>query len=488
MKVKDLSGDGFEKKDARREDFETKTVSLERLSASEDGSFTGLAIPFNSLHDSSSWMLGDGWQDTVAATAFDETLAAHKSAGTMPILQWMHVRGNVIGTITSAKVTPEGVQVEGKISPRAVSPSGVPVLELVRTNAVGELSIGFQVTQASLDEKAKVRTIENLAWRELSVVDVAGAGPAARITDIKSDPRTLEAVLVGAGLSRREAKTLLAKGLSAVRAESEALGLTGAARKGLDSSAAADQSTADAHAASSAAMAAHAGAMAAHATAANDRTVAAQQAAAKGDPAAAAHDASAERHQQMASMHRDIHAALTSSGPVACAAASAGESKAQWTVAYIDNLPDSAFLHVEPGGKKDAEGKTTPRALRHLPFKDAAGAVDLPHLRNAAARIPQSSLPAGVKARLATKVSKMIEDAADGGKDDATEGPDGQQKSSKVTPNVQIPDSSESLSVLVDKIKDSLSPSDSDGKRRDGAQRGGSIWALTNDILDKLKR
>jgi hypothetical protein len=63
--------------------------------------------------------------------------------------------------------------------------------------------------------------------------------------------------------------------------------------------------------------------------------------------------------------------------------------EATWSTAYVNNLPDSAFLHVEPGGKKDKEGKTTPRSKRHLPYRDANGKVDLPHLRAAITRLSQ---------------------------------------------------------------------------------------------------
>lgn len=70
--------------------------------------------------------------------------------------------------------------------------------------------------------------------------------------------------------------------------------------------------------------------------------------------------------------------------------------KAVWNTVYINNLPDSAFAYVESDGKKDAGGKTVPRSLRHFPYKGAGGKVDLPHLRNALARAPQS--PFGSKA------------------------------------------------------------------------------------------
>lgn len=65
---------------------------------------------------------------------------------------------------------------------------------------------------------------------------------------------------------------------------------------------------------------------------------------------------------------------------------------AQWTNAYINTLPDNCFAFIAPGGKKDSEGKTVPRSLRNLPFKDATGKTDLPHLRNAMARVTHTSL------------------------------------------------------------------------------------------------
>ena len=67
--------------------------------------------------------------------------------------------------------------------------------------------------------------------------------------------------------------------------------------------------------------------------------------------------------------------------------------KAAWSRAFVNDLPDSAFLYVEPGGKKDESGRTVPRNLRHFPVRGADGKLDLPHLRNALSRIPQSRVP-----------------------------------------------------------------------------------------------
>lgn len=68
---------------------------------------------------------------------------------------------------------------------------------------------------------------------------------------------------------------------------------------------------------------------------------------------------------------------------------------AEITTAAQNDLPDSAFAFIEPGGTKDTGGKTAPRSLRHFPIHDAA------HVRNALSRAPQS--PFGDKAMPAIK-------------------------------------------------------------------------------------
>lgn len=82
--------------------------------------------------------------------------------------------------------------------------------------------------------------------------------------------------------------------------------------------------------------------------------------------------------------------------------------KATWDTAYVNNLPDSAFLLVESGGEKDDEGKTTPRSLRHLPYRDAGGTVDLPHLRAAISRLGQPGTGGGADGWLTDDVRKRL--------------------------------------------------------------------------------
>ena len=63
-----------------------------------------------------------------------------------------------------------------------------------------------------------------------------------------------------------------------------------------------------------------------------------------------------------------------------------------WSTAYKNDLPDSAFLIIENGGKKDAEGKTTPRSLRHLPVRDKSGKLDVAHVQNAMAQLTKTDI------------------------------------------------------------------------------------------------
>ena len=81
-------------------------------------------------------------------------------------------------------------------------------------------------------------------------------------------------------------------------------------------------------------------------------------------------------------------------------------AEAEWTTEFINRLPDSSFGYVEPG-EKDDQGKTKPRSKRHFPFKDGTGKIDLPHLRNALARAPQSPFGGKAMPKLKAAAKKM---------------------------------------------------------------------------------
>jgi hypothetical protein len=88
----------------------------------------------------------------------------------------------------------------------------------------------------------------------------------------------------------------------------------------------------------------------------------------------------------------------------------AGIQEAEWDTEYINNLPDDAFAYIESGGQKDEQDKTVPRSLRHLPYKNAEGNLDADHVRNALARLDQTSISAEAKA---TATKKLCSAAAE---------------------------------------------------------------------------
>jgi hypothetical protein len=81
--------------------------------------------------------------------------------------------------------------------------------------------------------------------------------------------------------------------------------------------------------------------------------------------------------------------------------------KAEWTAAYINDLPDRSFAYVEAGGTKDAGGKTTPRSLRHFPIRDANGKPDAAHVRNALSRLPQSEFEAKARGKVEAAAKEL---------------------------------------------------------------------------------
>lgn len=85
-----------------------------------------------------------------------------------------------------------------------------------------------------------------------------------------------------------------------------------------------------------------------------------------------------------------------------------------------NSLPDSAFLYIEPGGKKDSGGRTVPRNLRHLIV------VDHSHQAAAKSRLSQSNtgtvegdswLTDSLRKSLLARVNKMLgsKDHSEGG-------------------------------------------------------------------------
>lgn len=192
--------------------FQVKTTD-------DAGAFEGHGAVFEELHPTSSWGLSPEWKDRILPGAFKRTIADHKKAGTMPVMLYMHERGNIVGAWRSAEEGKDGLVLSGQVATSARTPSGATLHELMKMGALNGLSIGFRVRKQTLDQEKKVRDILDVELAEVSIVDIPGIN-RARVTDVKTQPRSpeyLERVLRDAGLSRREAKAVLAEGFNALR-------------------------------------------------------------------------------------------------------------------------------------------------------------------------------------------------------------------------------------------------------------------------------
>ena len=86
----------------------------------------------------------------------------------------------------------------------------------------------------------------------------------------------------------------------------------------------------------------------------------------------------------------------------------------EMSAAEMNDLPDSCFAYIEPGGKK-VDGKTEPRSKRHLPYRTADGTPDLAHVRNALARLDEceaEGLTAAKKAAIRKHLQSTLAHAA----------------------------------------------------------------------------
>lgn len=67
-------------------------------------------------------------------------------------------------------------------------------------------------------------------------------------------------------------------------------------------------------------------------------------------------------------------------------------------------LSDEAFALILPGGVKDGSGKTVPRSLRKLPYKNSRGIIQAHLVSDSLHSLPKVAAPAGLKRKALTKL------------------------------------------------------------------------------------
>ncbi|MFI0846911.1 HK97 family phage prohead protease [Mesorhizobium sp. IMUNJ 23232] len=187
---------------------ERKYAGFRLAGVEPDGAFSGYASLFDTV---------DLGKDMVVRGAFARSIRDRGAAGIRMLYQ--HDPAEPIGVWTELREDTRGLFVRGQLAKNVVRAR--EVLSLMRAGALDGLSIGFRAVKASNDAKTGVRRIVEADLWEISVVTFPML-PGARVEAVKGRGalptiRTFERWLTrDAGLSRGEARTVIAKGYASL--------------------------------------------------------------------------------------------------------------------------------------------------------------------------------------------------------------------------------------------------------------------------------
>lgn len=184
---------------------EMKAFAFQIKATGEDGSVEGYGSVFD---------VEDSYSDVIVKGAFEETIKAHKAAGTMPAMLWQHDAEHPIGVWTEMSEDAKGLKLKGMIDLDVQK--GREAYSLLKKGALRGLSIGFVSKGWSYDEKTGIRTLSEIDLWEVSIVTFP-ANPKATTTSVKAADvaaittiRQAEKALRDAGFSDDAAKAFVA--------------------------------------------------------------------------------------------------------------------------------------------------------------------------------------------------------------------------------------------------------------------------------------
>ncbi len=194
---------------------ECKFTGVKLDKVGEDGTFSGYASLFG---------VTDLAKDQVARGAFAKSLEARGVRGVRMLFQ--HDPNEPIGQWLDISEDARGLKVTGRLAPGVARAR--EVLALMRDKALDGLSIGFKTVKSRKDAGTGVRHILEADLWEISIVTFPML-PSARVSEVKATaapfPTTREFELWlrrDAGLTRGEARGVIARGFAKVKREREA--------------------------------------------------------------------------------------------------------------------------------------------------------------------------------------------------------------------------------------------------------------------------
>ena len=195
---------------------QTKFAGLKLQTVAGDGFFSGYASLFGAA---------DLGRDVIERGAFAASLAERGASGVRMLFQ--HDPAEPIGAWSVLREDERGLYVEGRLA--AGVARAREVHDLMKAGALDGLSIGFEAVRARSEPGTGLRHILQADLWEISVVTFPML-PGARVTDVKRHPafptkRELERRLTReAGLTRSEARALMAKGFAGLIGTRDAAG------------------------------------------------------------------------------------------------------------------------------------------------------------------------------------------------------------------------------------------------------------------------
>ena len=185
--------------------FDQKTFEID---GTDERKFSGYANTFDHK---------DRAGDNTQRGAFVKSIAKHTAAGTKVKMLAHHDKTRPIGVWTSMSEDAKGLFVEGRLT-KGVRDSD-EAYALLKDGALDAMSIGYHVVKEEYDRKSGANLLHEIDLQEISLVAMP-ANEESVVTAVKSvhDIRSLETVLRDAGLSRKDAKAVLAVGFKGLEA------------------------------------------------------------------------------------------------------------------------------------------------------------------------------------------------------------------------------------------------------------------------------
>lgn len=155
------------------------------------------------------WGERNGHNEIVQHGAFAKSLAAHRAAGTKPVMLWSHNPADIIGVWDEIREDDKGLFVKGRLLTEVTS--GREAYERMKAGAVNGLSIGFRVPAGGQQRRSGIRYLSEIQLSEISIVGLPSAG-SARITSVRSHGRSVESAAAFVAACRKAKCALVTQG------------------------------------------------------------------------------------------------------------------------------------------------------------------------------------------------------------------------------------------------------------------------------------